>query len=186
MKRIFPILFFFSIFCNCNKELQINKDDIIVTHNLTVNDSVSNLPKELDSINISFSINKFEEFILHIDKTDYILHDLNNSKWYNVNVMKDSLDKYIPDLFIYEKIKPIITISQSDYIRSEKYSRMGVYKYFNNQPNIHYEISVKGENVNVEFSREFIQFNSLLFFISKSPSDIENRLDILKRFKKNR
>ena len=175
------------LFCvfSCGKKKQEEIENKITFDNDLVRNSVSNLPEEIDSINIFFEISGYKNFALHIDKANYILRDLNNTKSYDVSLLKDSLNQYVNDLFVSEKVQPIIQISKSNYIHSEKYSSTSVIKYLNNKPDVHYNIVFEDQNVDVEFSKEYISLKELLFFISYSPTDIERRLNVVRRFREN-
>ena len=100
--------------------------------------------------------------------------------------MQDSIDKYIGDLFIDEKIPIIIKENVIKDIISTDFNSMSISKYYNNKPNNTYDINLGDEHTEVEFSESFNKFLNILFFISYSPEDIEQRLKITERWNEKR
>jgi|GEM_PF-4522919 len=182
------IIFFLMLLFNCNEKKSIDRkgENIIVYDSNKKNITESTLPEEMDSINIFFTKNRFDYYILHIDKKEYVLLNLNNNKTYNVNIMQDSIDKYIGDLFIDEKIPIIIKENVIKDIISTDFNSMSISKYYNNKPNNTYDINLGDEHTEVEFSESFNKFLNILFFISYSPEDIEQRLKITERWNEKR
>lgn len=185
MDKLFVSFVFIVAFLSCNSEMK-NKivNENLDKTNIDKNETqlISNLPNEVDSINISFSTDRFNSYLLHITKDDYILRDFQTKESFNVNFIKDSLSKYIYDIFIYEKVNPIVKTSNSNYILSENYHSLTVSKYFNDKTIKSYDMSVKDISVNVEFSNEYNKLNRFLLFMGKSPKNIKERLNTIQRF----
>lgn len=189
MNRFFCFIpLFLTLLFSCKNEKNIDSKKV----NVIENDSVQNvkietiLPKEVDSLNIFFTRNRFDYYMLHINKSDYLLLDLDNKKTYNVNIMKDSLDKFLIDLFVDEK-KPIeiekIKI-QDGTIKYADFNSMSVSIYYNNRPNKFFEIDFGNERTEVTFSSHFNKFYDQLCFITTSPENIEERIKIVKHWRK--
>lgn len=154
------------MFFNCKNEKNIDSkvDNFIIYDSIKKLKIESVLPEEIDSLNIFFTKNRFDYYILHIDKEEYVLLDLNNNKKYNVNMMQDSIDKYIVDLFIDEKIPIIKKKNVIDDRISTDYNSMSISKYYNNKPNNTYDINFGDEHTEIEFSESFNKFTNILFF----------------------
>lgn len=182
MKQILMIVLIFCLYLQCkHKTSNINKREIFVKDTIR-----TILPTEMDSLNIFFTKNKFDSYMLHIDRKKYLLLDLNNNETYNINIMRDSIDKYIVDLFINEKVPIVRKVNVVDEIISTDYNSMSISKYYKNKPNNIYHINFGDEHTEVEFSESFNKFNNLLFFISYSPKNMEERLKVIERWKETR
>jgi len=186
MSKIF-ITFFSLLFFNCKNEKSIDsKVDNLIIYDSSEKEKIETvLPEEIDSLNIFFTKNRFDYYILHIDKEEYVLLDLNNNKKYNVNMMQDSIDKYIVDLFIDEKIPIIKKKNVIDDRISTDYNSMSISKYYNNKPNNTYDINFGDEHTEIEFSESFNKFTNILFFITYSPENIEKRIETIERWRES-
>ena len=178
-KTVFFLCCFLFPFISCKNEKHIDIiDDYIQNKKIeTV------LPQEIDSLNVFFTRNRFDYYMLHINKSEYLLLDLNNKKTYNVNIMKDSLDHYLVDLFIDEKTPAIIERVKDGKIRYTDYNSMSVSVYYNNRPNKFFDIDFGDEFTQVKFSDALGSLDSNLYFITYSPENIEERLKTIEHFR---
>ena len=185
MNRFFYFIpLFLTLFFSCKNEKNIDSKKV----NVIENDSVQNvkietiLPQEVDSLNIFFTRNRFDYYMLHINKSDYLLLDLDNKKTYNVNIMKDSLDKFLTDLFIDEK--KTIEIErikfQDGTIKYADFNSMSVSLYYK-----FFEIDFGNETTEVTFSNDFNKFYDQLYFITTSPENLEKRLSKIEQFRES-
>lgn len=97
-KNTFLIVCFTIFLISCKnekikeKEINVQKD---IIENLQNNKITTILPTDIDSINVLFTRDRFFDYTLHVNKSEYLLLDKSQSKTYNLNILKDSLDKYL-------------------------------------------------------------------------------------------
>ena len=186
MSKIF-IIFFSLLFFNCKNEKSIDsKVDNLIIYDSSKKEKIETvLPEEIDSLNIFFTKNRFDYYILHINKEEYVLLDLNNNKTYNVNIMQDSIDEYLVDLFIDEKVPIIMEKVKDGKIRFTDYNSMSVSLYYNNRPRKFFDIDFGDEYTKVKFSDDFGSFHNQLFFITYSPENLKERIETIERWRES-
>lgn len=184
------LIFCFTIFLiSCKnekikeKEIKVQKDTI---ENIQNNKITTILPTDIDSINVLFTRDRFFDYTLHVNKSEYLLLDKSQSKTYNLNILKDSLDKYLVDLFINENAPIILEkIKKNEVISSKEKNTMSITLYYTNATTKDFYINFKDDDFDYKYSKTFINFNNLLSFVWKAPENLEKRLSKRKQFQKS-